>query len=79
MSVDAQRARRLGFGGKLCIHPAQVEPIHAAFSPTGSELDWARRVVEIGQTGTAVFQFDGKMIDAPVIAMARRTLALSKH
>ena len=62
-----------------CAFTPRRSTIHAAFSPTGSELDWARRVVEIGQTGTAVFQFDGKMIDAPVIAMVRRTLALSKH
>ena len=43
--VDVLRARRLGFGGKLCIHPRQVEPVRRHFAPSEAEIDWARRVI----------------------------------
>lgn len=46
LAADVQRARRLGFGGKLCIHPKQVEIIRAGFAPTEQALTWARRVLE---------------------------------
>lgn len=73
--ADAQRARRLGFGAKLCIHPAQVAPVNQAFTPTASELEWARRVVQGARASDgAVFSLDGKMIDAPVIQLAQKTL-----
>jgi citrate lyase subunit beta/citryl-CoA lyase len=73
---DTARSRRMGFGGKLCIHPAQVAPVHTAFAPDAAELDWARRVLQAAaaQDG-AVFRFDGRMVDAPVLAAARRLLA----
>lgn len=73
--ADAHRARRLGFGGKLCIHPAQIEHVHAAFMPSPSEVEWARRVVAQADSGQALFQLDGRMVDAPVIALARRAMA----
>ena len=73
---DTARSRRMGFGGKLCIHPAQVAPVQTAFAPDAAELDWARRVLQAAaaQDG-AVFRFDGRMVDAPVLAAARRLLA----
>ncbi len=43
--ADARRARRLGMGGKLCIHPRQVEIIHRAFAPTAEQIAWAHRVL----------------------------------
>lgn len=70
---SAAHAKRLGFGGKLCIHPAQVEPVQAAFLPTAPEIAWARRVVE-ADDGAAT-QVDGAMVDKPVVARARRILA----
>ena len=78
---DANRAKRMGFGGKLCIHPAQVSIVKGAFMPTDEEMDWAIKVVEADKAskGGAV-KLDGRMIDHPVVLLAKRTLALSgKH
>jgi citrate lyase subunit beta/citryl-CoA lyase len=73
--ADAHRARRLGFGGKLCIHPAQVALVHAAWAPSESERDWAQRVLSANEAAKgAVFQFEGRMVDAPVLTRARRLL-----
>ena len=71
----AKRSVEMGFGGMLCIHPRQLTPIHQAFAPDEAELAWARRVLAgAGAAGGAVFQLDGQMVDAPVIARARRVL-----
>lgn len=78
LQEHALHIKHMGFAGMLCIHPAQIAPIHTAFMPTESEQDWARRVVEIAdRTGASAFQLDGKMVDVPVIQRARRILALS--
>jgi citrate lyase subunit beta/citryl-CoA lyase len=72
---DALRARALGFGGKLCIHPKQIAPVHQAFSPTAAELAWAERVVaaaEAAQGGAVAL--DGGMVDRPVILIAQQML-----
>jgi citrate lyase subunit beta/citryl-CoA lyase len=75
LQEDTARSRRLGFGGKLCIHPAQVAPVQAAFAPGPQELAWARRVMdEAPAHGGAVFRLDGRMVDAPVLALAARLL-----
>jgi len=76
LAQAASRAQQMGFGGMLCIHPAQVPVIHAAFVPAREELDWARRVVAAHrETAAGTFMLDGKMVDAPVIARARLVLA----
>jgi len=67
-------ARDMGFGGALCIHPAQVALIHQAFMPDAAELQWAQRVVAQAEDGAGVFTLDGQMIDAPVILRARALL-----
>lgn len=74
------RAKALGFGAKLCIHPAQVGLVNNAFLPTTEEIDWARRVMTVaaGAGGGAV-ALDGKMIDAPVIRRAELILAGETH
>ena len=46
VATDARRARKLGFGGKLCIHPKQIASVNAAFSPSEVEVEWARKVVD---------------------------------
>ena len=71
----AERARAMGFGGMLCIHPAQIEPVHRAFTPTLEEMEWARRVLTADSVGSGAYQVDGQMVDAPVIERARRILA----
>ncbi len=73
---DTERARELGFGGKLCIHPKQVEPVNAAFRPTADEIAWAQRVVAAdAQAGGAVVAVDGKMVDRPVLLKAQEILS----
>lgn len=73
----AQASRRDGFVGKLAIHPAQLAPIHAAFSPTPDEVAWARRVLELmSMTGSkGAVALDGRMIDRPHVKQAERILA----
>ena len=74
---DAGRSRRSGFGARLCVHPAQVAVVNAALAPTAAELDWARRVLQAGaDTKSGVFTLDGRMVDAPVLLLARRMLGL---
>lgn len=75
LAADAQRSRRFGFGAKLCIHPAQVSGVHQALAPTEAECDWARRVLaaEVAAGGGA-FSVDGKMVDPPVLLLARSLL-----
>ena len=73
---DVARARHLGFGGKLCIHPKQVETINRGFAPSEAELGWARRVLQVARTtGAGALQLDGELIDRPVIERARSLLA----
>jgi citrate lyase subunit beta/citryl-CoA lyase len=74
LAQDADRGHRLGFGAKLCIHPAQLAAVEAAFLPTPHELNWALRVQAQAAEGHAVFQLDGRMVDAPVIALAQRLI-----
>ena len=75
LTLETMRSRRGGFAGKLCIHPAQVASINAAFSPSAAELEWAERVqAAFDAAGGGVFSLDGRMVDAPVLLLARRTL-----
>jgi citrate lyase subunit beta/citryl-CoA lyase len=73
----AGASRRDGFVGKLAIHPAQLDPIHAAFSPSPEEVDWARRVIETlsNAPGQGAVALDGRMIDRPHLKQAERILA----
>jgi citrate lyase subunit beta/citryl-CoA lyase len=71
-------ARSLGFDGKWCIHPAQIEAVNEVFSPTEREVEWAKKVVEAYEeasaAGSGAISVDGQMIDAASIKMARNTL-----
>lgn len=71
---DLAYAVRLGFGGKLCVHPRQVPIAREAFRPPAGEVAWARRVVEAAHGSGAVL-LDGAMVDKPVVDRARRILA----
>ena len=81
VTAAALRSRRAGFQGKLCIHPSQVEPVNAAFSPTGEELTRAARIVQAFEAaeadGAAAINLDGELVDYPVFRRARRLLASS--
>ncbi len=78
---DTEAGRRLGFTGKLAIHPRQIEPIHRAFAPPERALAEARRVVaafeEAQRNGQSVAALDGKMIDKPIFERARHLIARS--
>ena len=73
---EALRAARLGFGGKMAIHPRQVPVLNAAFTPTDDEVERARRILVVSAAAkSGVYVVDGHMVDRPVVAAARRTLA----
>ena len=73
----ARASRRQGFAGKLAIHPAQVAPIHSAFSPTAEEVAWAGRVIAAFESspGAGAVAFEGGMLDKPHLRQAERILA----
>jgi citrate lyase subunit beta / citryl-CoA lyase len=76
------RARSLGFDGKWCIHPQQVEIVNEVFSPTEGEIEWAKKVLsaykEANAAGSGAISMDGQMIDAASIKMAQNTLDLAE-
>jgi citrate lyase subunit beta / citryl-CoA lyase len=74
-------ARRDGFSGKLAIHPEQVAPINAAFTPSEAELEHARRVLAAFAASAAagVASLDGQMIDRPHLLQAQRLLAAASR
>jgi citrate lyase subunit beta/citryl-CoA lyase len=72
LTGDTAHAVELGFTGKLCVHPRQLAPVHAALRPTDAELEWARSVLRAG-TGGAV-AVDGHLVDRPVLLRAERLL-----
>ncbi|MDQ3302592.1 MAG: CoA ester lyase, partial [Actinomycetota bacterium] len=75
LEADVKRAQRLGFGGKICIHPKQVEPVNRGFSPSKEEIAWAERVIQAAETTTSgAIQIDGELIDRPVIERAKAVL-----
>lgn len=76
--LEAEQGRRIGFQGKTCIHPAQVEIVNQVFSPTPAELEEARRIVDAFERavaeGSASIQLDGRFIDYPIAERARRVV-----
>jgi citrate lyase subunit beta/citryl-CoA lyase len=80
---EARVAKRLGFRGKLVIHPKQIQPVHAVFSPTKEELEWAQRIVEAFEEaekkGVAAISVQGKMVDYPVYKQALTILQLQPN
>lgn len=72
--ADLAWSRRHGFGAKLCIHPRQVAPLHAALAPSAQAVDWARRVLAAEAASPGAARLDGRMIDRPVVLQAQRTL-----
>ncbi len=81
LAQDARRARQRGFTGKMAIHPAQVDTINAAFTPSDEELAWSRRVVDLFESnpGLGTVGLDGKMLDMPHLKQAQRVLALAQR
>ena len=80
---EAALARSLGFGGKFCIHPAQVAIVNRVFGPSDERLAWARAAVAAfergAEEGRGAVSLDGEMIDLPVVEGARRILELGRR
>lgn len=74
---EAVAAAADGFAGKILIHPAQIEAVNAAFTPSQDQVLWAERVAEAfaANPDAGVFALDGKMIDRPHYKLAQRILA----
>lgn len=73
--ADSLRARRLGFGAKLCIHPKQVASVNAAFAPSAQDVAWAQRVVDAAALAPGgALALDGRMVDRPVVLRAEAVL-----
>ena len=77
---SAELVRDMGYQGKLCIHPDQVDPVNAVFSPSDEDVDFAKKVVkafeEAEAQGLASIQVDGYFVDYPIVDQAQRTLDL---
>lgn len=77
---DAAQVRRLGFTGKLAIHPKQVGPIQAAFSPTPEEIERASGIVAAYEAaGGNVVEYQGRMVEGPIVKAAERVLAIVRR
>lgn len=78
LTAETEAARRMGYTGKMAIHPNQVELIQRIFSPTGAEIEQATALVEAYQAhikaGEGVFTINGRMIDRPVVGRAENLL-----
>jgi citrate lyase beta subunit len=78
LKSETAASKALGYVCKLAIHPGQIGPINAAFTASTNELDRAKRIVAAFQMAHGgACQVDGKMIDAPVVKAARRTVAIA--
>ncbi len=80
-SRDASLGRDMGYEGKICVAPAQVALAHAAFSPTGEEVEYARRLVAAYEAATArgigTIDFEGRMVDGPLLKRSQAVLKIA--
>ncbi|MCF8098133.1 MAG: CoA ester lyase [Desulfarculaceae bacterium] len=83
LEADARRAKAVGFNGKLCIHPNQVEVCNRVFSPSTEEVAFAEKIIAaFDQTlaqGQGVLKVDGKFVDEPVVERCRRVLRQARR
>jgi citrate lyase beta subunit len=84
LRAEAEAVKGLGYDCKAAIHPGQLEAIHAAFAPSAAEVQWARGLLavlaarEAGGQHVGAFLHEGRMVDAPVFARARRLVVLEE-
>lgn len=82
LKASVIEAKGLGFEGKGCIHPRQIQVVHEAFAPTKDEIEKAQIIVaafeEANSKGIGVVSIGSKMIDAPVVKRAQNTIKLAK-
>ncbi|HEU5298134.1 MAG TPA: CoA ester lyase [bacterium] len=76
LARECREGKGMGYTGKQVIHPGQLEPVHAVFSPSADETAWARRIVDAYQAAPrGALVVDGRMVDAPIVRQAERILA----
>lgn len=82
LEEECRFARQLGFSGKTIIHPRQVEVVNRIFAPSPEEIDWALRLSQAFEAhqsaGTGAFDFEGKMVDLPIMRAAEGILARAR-
>jgi citrate lyase subunit beta / citryl-CoA lyase len=80
---DSMAARELGFTGRSCIHPSQIQTANAVFRPTAEDVAHALRVVQAARyylaAGTGAFSVDGRLVDGPFITQAERLVSLARR
>jgi citrate lyase subunit beta/citryl-CoA lyase len=80
---EAQRSRQLGFRGKFCIHPSQVEPVNEIFSPTQEEISRAKKIIEAFELakgkGQGAIALEGEFVDPPIYNRAKQLLDFAKE
>lgn len=83
LRAESEYVRGLGFDGKAVISPRHVETVNQVFSPTEAEIHHAQRVIEAmreaEQLGLGAVSLDGKMLDAPILARAKKVLEYAEH
>lgn len=72
--AEALRVAALGYTAKALIHPSQVAPVHAAFTPSAAQVERAQRIVQAAAANPGAVLVDGRMIDRPVVLAAHRVL-----
>lgn len=82
LARDLEMTRALGFDGKTCVHPRQIDVVNACFTPSAREIQNAQRVLEAleeaARNHTGVCVLDGGMVDKPMELRARTTIAKAK-
>ena len=83
LRAEAQRSRQLGFRGKFCIHPSQVDPVNEIFSPSQEEIDRARKIVEAFELasgkGEGAIALEGEFVDSPIYHRAKQVLDFAEE
>jgi citrate lyase subunit beta/citryl-CoA lyase len=77
LGTEVDDAVAVGFDAKVAIHPSQVAVIRAGYAPTAEQVEWAHAVLAAARTERGVFQYEGLMVDAPVLRRADRIVALA--
>lgn len=83
LQAECENGQAMGFTGKQCIHPSQLEQVNKAFTPSDEAIEWAVRVLygneKAEEAGLGAWDLDGKMIDAPVVEKARSIVKLAER
>jgi citrate lyase subunit beta/citryl-CoA lyase len=80
IAADVAAGRRFGFGGKLCIHPRQVDAVNRGFAASEADLAWAERVLaKLAENPKGAIAVDGKLVDKPIVDRAKRIVANFGH